>query len=316
MGCEDFPGPVIGIVGGGFVGAAHYVALRNRGYHNVIIYDIEPNFGRRFPGWNLPLSVPSLNHLVERADIVLVCVPTPPLAYCEDGRCEKANLSIVKDVLNKLNILHAIEANGRLPVCIKSTVPPGTTSKFATQFRGLHLHFSPEFLTEADPVGTLMDATRVVIGSDEAHDTRLVDVLRRINTNPHVCNFDDRLILCINTAAELIKYGSNVTLFTKLMLFNFYYDIAGMLGCNYDVVRRGIALDDRIGPSHTYVPGPDGLRGAGGSCFMKDIGALEACCQELGLDPAILQVVQALNTFYRPEQDWVKNRYRNENKAD
>jgi UDPglucose 6-dehydrogenase len=303
---------LIGVIGGGFVGAAHIEALQKKTCYYPIVYDQNPEYYERFPEWkDLPGSELYLKDVVKSADIILVCVPTPPWDYSSDGKCGQANISIVHDVLRDISAHNAIYTDSRHVVCIKSTVPPGTTAKWVKEFPNLHLHFSCEFLTEAEPIRTLTEASRIVIGSDEKHDNTLIRMLCDINIS--IEPDSPRLISCTNTEAELIKYGSNIALLSKLMLFNYYYDIVGLLGCDYETVRKGIALDTRIGDSHTFVPGKDGLRGAGGSCFMKDIGALINVLLKMDMDVGLLQEVEGLNTLFRPEQDWIRNRYRDEN---
>mgnify|MGYP003349888024 CR=1 FL=1 len=75
---------------------------------------------------------------------------------------------------------------------------------------------------------------------------------------------------------------------------------------NYDNMMSGVICDDRIGSSHTKVPGPDGKKGYGGTCFPKDTNALNEYSKEiLGYNPPLLNAVIFRNeNIDRPEKDW------------
>ena len=115
-----------------------------------------------------------------------------------------------------------------------------------------------------------------------------------------------RCRLLHNTAsAEMIKYAGNVTLASKAGLSNELERLSAALGVSWDLVRNCMGEDSRIGSSHTMVPGPDGRRGFGGTCFPKDTQALRAVGRELGVETPILDAVWKRNiTIDRPERDW------------
>jgi len=295
---------VVGIVGGGFVGSAHARALIDAGF-KVLVHDINENYQDNFPQFGSLPDVAPLEALALTCHIILVCVPTPPLNYGDNDTCGEANISIVDEVLFQLN---EFVGNHRKPsVCIKSTLPPETTRNLQALSPNLRLSFSPEFLTEADPLGTLTKSDRIVLGSDLCLDGDLIYVLESINVNP-----DMKLVLCSSTEAELIKLMSNSFLAMKVTFANWFYDICGMTGANYEMVRLGVELDPRIGPSHLRVPGNDGKRGYSGSCFPKDVGNIVAFCHLNGLEADVMDVIQKANSQYRTDHDWVANRYREE----
>ncbi len=97
-------------------------------------------------------------------------------------------------------------------------------------------------------------------------------------------------LICKAQEAELIKYGGNNWFYFKVIFVNLLYDLAVKNGCDYDVIREGMAADSRIGKSHLMpvhksgTLGSDnydlrgnkdqgGGRGAGGHCFIKDFAA-------------------------------------------
>jgi UDPglucose 6-dehydrogenase len=74
---------------------------------------------------------------------------------------------------------------------------------------------------------------------------------------------------------------------------------------NYDMVREGITLDDRITDSHTMVPGHDGKRGYGGTCFPKDINSLLYQFGEAGVpSPMIEASIFRNENIDRAGKDW------------
>ena len=105
-------------------------------------------------------------------------------------------------------------------------------------------------------------------------------------------------------AASLVKYGTNVFFCNKLSFFNELYDVAAALGFNGNDVVDEILEDGRIGKSHWQVPGHDGRRGYGGSCFPKDINGFMHFAEALGVDPIVAKAAWEKNLEVRPEQDW------------
>jgi UDPglucose 6-dehydrogenase len=273
--------------------------------YEVRVFDVDTNYADRFENFKPLPKVEPLKDVVELSDVLLVCVPTPPQFYeTETDICGPANIDIVMDVLRDICANLFIDEALKV-VCIKSTTPPEFVSEMQVRFPNLHLHFSPEFLTEADPLGTLQWCGRTVIGCDRAHSPVLCRVLRDINQNPSC-----KTILCSNTEAELIKLMSNSFLATKVTFTNMFFKICEHLNADYEVIRRGFALDKRIGLSHTRVPGSDGQFGYSGSCFPKDIGNLAKWCQYNGIKHDLLRAVQKQNSEYRADHDWRDNKYR------
>jgi UDPglucose 6-dehydrogenase len=97
---------------------------------------------------------------------------------------------------------------------------------------------------------------------------------------------------------------SNCFLATKVSFMNEMKLISDVIGADWDLVVTGFSADERIGISHTKVPGHDGKLGFGGSCFPKDIQALINLSDNLNLDSKVIKAVWKTNLELRPQKDW------------
>ena len=105
----------------------------------------------------------------------------------------------------------------------------------------------------------------------------------------------------------MIKFSiSIVVLSTKVSFANEIKLICDSVGINYDEMIKIATLDKRLGSSHWAVPGPDGRKVFGGSCFPKDLQALIYFSSSIGLSPVLLKSVWEKNLDVRPEKDWEK----------
>jgi UDPglucose 6-dehydrogenase len=130
-----------------------------------------------------------------------------------------------------------------------------------------------------------MKPDRIIIGTDNPRTTELLrELYAPFNRNR------DRLIAMDIRSAELTKYAANAMLATKISFMNELSNLAERLGADIEQVRHGIGSDSRIGYSFIY-PGC----GYGGSCFPKDVSALERTAHEVGYDAQLLSAVEAVN---------------------
>ena len=144
---------------------------------------------------------------------------------------------------------------------------------------------NPEFLKEGDAVKDCMRPDRIVIGSDSP---RAIDMLKALYA-PFNRNHE-RLVLMDVRSAELTKYAANAMLATKISFMNEMANIAERVGADIEMVRHGIGSDPRIGYSFIY-PGA----GYGGSCFPKDVQALERTARQHGYEARLLDAVEVVN---------------------
>jgi UDPglucose 6-dehydrogenase len=193
---------------------------------------------------------------VRGAGIVFIAVGTPPLP---DGG---ADLRQVRAALGQLKK----HVGAATVVVIKSTVPPGTTQALIESSRRDRLKAAvltcPEFLREGSALHDCRHPSRVVIGGDdESAQARVAALFARLDT---VVMQTDA------TSAEMIKYGSNAFLALKISFINEMARLCELIGGNIDVVADGLGTDPRIGRAFLNA----GL-GFGGSCFPKDVAALD-----------------------------------------
>ena len=283
--------PSIGVIGAGFVGTAICDVFKH--YTTCKTYDVDPN-----------KSIDNYFDVVTQ-DILFLCLPTPMLP---DG---SVDLKIVRNALQTLD--SALQVKHK-PAIIKSTIPPLALEELAQNFRpNIHLIYSPEFLTERTARLDMQQSSRFIFGDYVPDTTATTDMVDAYDANITQINtlFSARfpqvpIIWTTARQASLVKYFSNVFFATKISIFNEFAQISEALGLNADEVAGMVLLDQRIGRSHWQVPGHDGHKGFGGSCFPKDIQGYITSARDLGVAPMLALAAWHKNLEVRPEQDWNK----------
>jgi UDPglucose 6-dehydrogenase len=258
----------IGIIGMGFVGSAIHNVLDDGTIINLTI--IDPAKGHN-----------STYQDIKNTEAVFVCVPTPGL---ENGNCDT---SILEDVLAKL-----AEVDYEGVIISKCTAPPATYELLNKKYKNL-VHV-PEFLTAANASRDLLNSTFAIIGGDVPAYRREAERFVKF-TQPAL---KDIRYTSIGEAA-LTKYVINSYLATKVVFMNEIAKLAEAMGYEYDEIHRLVRMDERIGLSHTCVPGKDGTYGFGGHCFPKDTAALLSMSRELNTTMQVLEAAIKKNTFLR-----------------
>jgi len=293
----------ITIYGAGYVGLVSGSCLADVG-NDVLCVDVNADRVAALNDGEIPIYEPGLAGVIKRnresgrlrfttdaaeavayGELQFVAVGTPPAA---DG---SADLKYVLEVARTIG-RHMTESR---VVVNKSTVPVGTADQVSAaiadelQNRGEKINFSvasnPEFLKEGDAVSDFMKPDRIVIGTA---DPRAENLLRELYA-PFNRNHD-RVFAMDVRSAELTKYAANAMLATKISFMNEMANIAECVGADIEHVRLGIGSDSRIGYSFIY-PGC----GYGGSCFPKDVRAVEQTARAHGYTPRILPAVDAAN---------------------
>jgi len=225
------------------------------------------------------------NEAVQHGLFQFIAVGTPP---DEDG---SADLKYVLAVANTI----AENMDEYRVIINKSTVPVGTGNKVKATIQQVldkqdkSIEFdvvsNPEFLKEGAAISDFMKPDRIIIGTDNPRTTELLKAMYAPFNRNH-----DRIIAMDIRSAELTKYAANAMLATKISFMNELANLAEILGADIENVRHGIGSDSRIG-YHFIYPGC----GYGGSCFPKDVKALERTAKENGYNAELLSAVENVN---------------------
>jgi UDPglucose 6-dehydrogenase len=291
------------IFGTGYVGLVTGACLAEMGNH-VVCVDVDQAKVDGLLRGIVPIFEPGLEPIVKRnhasgrldfttdpgpavahGELIFIAVGTPP---DEDGSADmKYVLGVARTIGEHLD--------GYAVIVNKSTVPVGTADRVRKAVndvlvqRGAAADFdvvsNPEFLKEGDAVEDCLRPDRIVVGaSSERAVARLRKLYAPFNRN------HDRMVVMDERSAELTKYAANAMLATKISFMNEIANIAERVGADVELVRQGIGADPRIG-YHFIYPGV----GYGGSCFPKDVQALERIARGHDYDARLLAMVEAVN---------------------
>jgi UDPglucose 6-dehydrogenase len=293
----------ITIFGSGYVGLVTGACMADAG-NDVLCVDVDERKTAMLQRGEVPIHEPGLDMLIKRsADagrlrfttnakegvehglFQLIAVGTPP---DEDGSADLRYVLAVARTIGE-------HMNDYKVVVTKSTVPVGTADKVraavreSLEKRKASLEFdiaaNPEFLKEGAAISDFMKPDRVVVGTASARAAELLRTLYEPFTRNH-----DRMIVMDVRSAELTKYAANAMLATKISFMNELANLAERFGADIESVRVGLGSDPRIGYAFIY-PGA----GYGGSCFPKDVQALQRSAQDVGYDASILAAVESVN---------------------
>jgi UDPglucose 6-dehydrogenase len=300
------PNSTIAVVGTNYVGLVTAACLASLG-HRVIGVDVDALKVARLQLGQLPIFEPDLEDVVREqlaagrleftleysealaeADVAFVCVGTPA------GVDGEPDMRQVRS--STAGLAQATPAGAHLVVVNKSTMPVGTGEwmqlTLNAHARQTGAQFSvvsnPEFLREGSAVSDFLQPDRIVLGGDDsAAVDRVAGLYDALQPAPPILLTDRR-------TAEMIKYASNAFLATKISFINEMASICERVGADVKDVAQGMGLDQRIGPRFLSA----GV-GYGGSCFPKDVMALERLAASAGADPRVLRAVMDTNHHMR-----------------
>jgi len=288
----------IGVVGTGYVGLVAAACFAENG-NSVIGVDIDEAKIKALLAGQIPIYEPGLAEIVvqnvaegrlrfttditvavRECDVLFIAVGTP---QDEDG---SADLQFVVKVAEQI----ADAMNGPKIVVNKSTVPVGTAAKVKAAIEARTKHpvsvvSNPEFLKEGAAVDDFLKPDRVVIGTSDPKAEAIMRELYEpfVRTGKPILAMD-------NVSAELTKYASNAMLALRISFMNEVANLCDVTGADVEMVRKGMATDSRIGPAFLF-PG----LGYGGSCFPKDVKAIDHTSREYGSPMEIVAAVERVN---------------------
>lgn len=293
----------ITVIGTGYVGLVSGTCLAEVG-NDVLCLDLDAKKINTLNQGGIPIHEPGLEAMVKRnveagrlrfttsieasvahGAIQFIAVGTPP---DEDGSADLQYVVSAARNIGKYMTEYKV-------IVDKSTVPVGTADKVRAAIqeeldsRNVKLDFSvasnPEFLKEGAAVEDFMRPDRIVVGTDDDRATQAMRTLYAPFQRNH-----ERVIVMDIKSAELTKYAANAMLATRISFMNELANLAEKMGADIEHVRQGIGSDPRIG-YHFLYPGC----GYGGSCFPKDVQALQRTAREYGSDLKILEAVESAN---------------------
>ncbi|QGQ20810.1 nucleotide sugar dehydrogenase [Cellulomonas sp. JZ18] len=299
--------PRITVLGTGYLGATHAVAMAELGF-DVVGVDTDQGKVDALQAGKVPFFEPGLPELLEKnlatgrlrfttdvasavaqGDVHFVCVGTPQqrTSHAADLRFVEAATTAIARHLTKDAVIVG-----------KSTVPVGT----AARLRGLvaaeapagldvELVWNPEFLREGKAVQDTLHPDRIVLGGVSA---KAEAVLRRVYATP-IAEGAPVVVTDLPTA-ELVKVSANAFLATKISFINAIAGVCEAAGADVTVLADALGHDVRIGRQFL-----DAGLGFGGGCLPKDIRALMHRANELGAyrATALLQQVDEINMGQR-----------------
>jgi UDPglucose 6-dehydrogenase len=294
----------IGIFGTGYVGLITGACFAEMGNH-VTCVDVDEEKIAKLNQGHSPIYEPGLEELlaknlkkqylsftsdakeaIEQSELLFIAVGTPS---DQDGSADLKYVLKVAETIGENLSDYKVVVN-------KSTVPVGTCDKVRQKIQEVqdrlnrHVSFdvvsNPEFLKEGAAISDCMKPDRIIIGTDsEKAETLMRELYQPFNRN------NERVMVMDPRSAELTKYVSNAMLATKISFMNEMSQIAERVGADIDKVRIGIGSDSRIGPHFIY-PGC----GYGGSCFPKDIRALNKMAEQVSYKAELLASVDRVNS--------------------
>jgi len=293
----------ITIVGTGYVGLVTGACFADTG-NEVLCLDLDERKIGMLREGRIPIYEPGLEDMVRRnvsagrlrfttsvaesvdfGTLQFIAVGTPP---DEDGSADLRHvLGAARSIGRHMKAFRVIVD--------KSTVPVGTADlvreAIAEELKARNTDVpyavvsNPEFLKEGAAIEDFMKPDRVVVGSD---DERATQLMRAIYA-PFQRNHERMLVMDVRSA-ELTKYAANAMLATRISFMNELANLAERLGADIEQVRRGIGSDPRIGYHFLYAG-----TGYGGSCFPKDVKALQRSGTQSGFDLHVLEAVERVN---------------------
>jgi len=288
----------IAVIGTGYVGLVTGTCFAETG-NDVTCVDVDAIKIERLRQGQIPIYEPGLTELVvsnagdgrlhfttdlaaavEPARLIFLAVGTPS---ADDGSADLSSLWAVVDALAAHLADDAI-------VVTKSTVPVGTNAAICERLRKAtgrecDVASNPEFLKEGAAIEDFMKPDRVVVG---VRRPEVAAVLKELYAP--LLRTEKPFLTMSPESAEMTKYVANSLLSTKISFINEVANLCERMAADINDVRRGIGHDSRIGFAFLF-PGV----GYGGSCFPKDVRALQAMARAHGVEPRLLSAVDAVN---------------------
>lgn len=298
----------VAVIGTGYLGTTHAACMSQIG-HDVVGVDIDAEKVAKLQSGEVPFFEPDLESLVrenlasgrlrfttsyeeaaEFADVHFLAVGTP-----QSARGRGVDLSFVDAAIDALGS----HLSRRTLVVGKSTVPVGTAHRLTQRIRSMapagdavELAWNPEFLREGFAVEDTLRPDRIVVGVENGSDDRAVETLRELYSP--ILDGTVPFMVTDMATAELVKTAANAFLATKIGFINAIAELCEAADADVTILADALGYDNRIGRRFLNA----GL-GFGGGCLPKDIRALVARADELGVGHAFTFLREVDNSNMR-----------------
>lgn len=315
----------ISVFGLGKLGSPLAAVLASKG-HEVIGFDVNPEFVRLMAAGKAPVVEPRLQELIDasgsrlsattsaeeailKSEITFIIVPTP-----SDGNGAFSNRYVVSAVraigeaLRKKDDYHVVN--------VTSTVMPGATGGEIRKAlesasgrvvgKNVGLCYNPEFIALGSVVRDMLTPDAILIGES---DPRAGEMLASIYRSS--CENDPPIQRMNLINAEITKISVNTYVTTKISYANMLADICDRLpGADVDVVTAAVGLDSRIGRKYLK-----GALGYGGPCFPRDNVAFGHLARTIGARADVAEATDRLNRYQIERLTAIVERHASKGKA-
>ncbi|MDO8207714.1 MAG: UDP-glucose/GDP-mannose dehydrogenase family protein [Gallionella sp.] len=300
----------ITVIGSGYVGLVSGACLADLG-NDVLCLDVDPRKIEILNNGGVPIYEPGLDDVIKRnIEAGRLRFTTDVAASVAHGLVQMIAVGTPSDEDGSADLQYVIAAARSIArhmteykvIVDKSTVPVGTADKVKQAMQevldkrdfdpqsslpnpAFSMVSNPEFLKEGAAIDDFNRPDRIVIG---AEDETAIKIMKEMYA-PFQRNHERLMVMDIRSA-ELTKYAANAMLATRISYMNELANLAERVGADIEHVRKGIGSDQRIGYSFLYAG-----CGYGGSCFPKDVRALQRTSAEYGLPSKVLEAVEQVN---------------------
>ena len=266
----------ISVVGLGFVGKA--------------IYDVFKELGCDTYGYDIVLEI-SKNSFEEclQSNIIFLALPTP-----YNSSTKSFELSYIKETLQQLR-----NSNYKGVVVLKSTLVPGSTLSLIEEFKSLTIIHNPEFLKAKSAKTDFRNQSQIILGYESQHK-KSVEVVKSFYQHYFP---NTKISLCKTQESESIKIFLNSFYAVKIQYFNELYLTCQKVGMDFSSITQMMINNNRVNPSDTNVPGPDGKLSYGGYCYPKDTNALNEFMKKNNIPNEVLNACIQERNNMREDND-------------
>jgi UDPglucose 6-dehydrogenase len=213
------------------------------------------------------------------SNLIFLCLPT-----LYNKELEEYDKTEIYNICNELN-----NCNYKGIVLVKSTVESGTTLQLSKLFNNLNLVHNPEFLTARTAEIDYINQKHIVLGFLDGNDN--TDTIKYLEVFFKKYFPLSKISICTTLESETMKLFCNSFYAAKIQLFTEFKLLCDNLEINFNNVRDLMISNGWINPMHTEIPGPDGNISFGGTCFPKDIKALNEVMKKNSIPNEVINAV-------------------------